>query len=161
LTDGSGKKLHVKLNKNVDSLMTHTTKSYKYKERNGNIYVNGRELCKSDGKTFLTYEDSTGAKHDLVLVNSLDSIQELMNSGEFNVISYNYTESNLKYLSKFSNVEIDSIDELKMLENKRIRQIITQLSIDKFNAFEDSLKLVAVRIPCQSQQSFAPMEIIA
>lgn len=61
--------------------------------------------------------------------------------------------------------EFDKEDELikTLLSNQEFEfnKDIVKNAKNRYDAFEQSLKFVGTRIPCQSMQSFAPMEIVA
>lgn len=191
LTDDSGRKLYVKLRDELAlNILQTSVKSTTYNSINDKIYYQGSELCSSNGKQFVSYTDTYGDKHDLVIIDDIDRVRELLNTKLFNNISRNYLTRNYKVLIneqygdqlinipvyKISNktgeeyiqyvniAEFNDtnsiIDALIIAENKKSDKRIQKIAEEKYKAFEKSLLFIGTRIPCQSMQSFTPMEIV-
>lgn len=187
LYDDTGKKLFVKY-KTKDDINCFPNDNYK--EIEGDIYYNGKKLFSSEGKKFVTYIDSNGNEHDTVIVDNSDRIKEIQNSKVFNNIEYNYQPNNYKQLIQLefgeglvqipvlkskvtpninpfyykniaefnSNEEI--IEALKTYHIRTFNDKISKIAKDKYEAFIKSLRFIGTRIPCQSMQSFMPLEVI-
>lgn len=100
LFDGTGKKLYVKIGgENLNNLYKDTlTPNSEFTTVDNSVYYNGNEIASSIGKKFYKYTDTSGNIHDLVIVENLDRLRELSNSGIYNNTSYNYTAANYKQL---------------------------------------------------------------
>ena len=184
LYDGTGNKLYVKLRKdnNIDILDKSSANS-NYKVVNGKVYFKDKEICSENGKQFITYNDGE-KQHDLVIIDDVDRFKEILNSGFFNHIHRNYRIDNYKDLvheefndsiillsniNKEGKIVIKNIAEYKtekdiirgLIINQKIKsdQEIWNLAKKRYESFIKSLNFIIVRIPCQSQQSFAPARI--
>ena len=187
LFDGTGNKLYVKLRTpNIPDLYNNSSPNSDYKIIEGDVYFNGKEVCSADGKQFITYIDDYGDSHNIAIVDSIDRLKELINSKKFTTVQRNYRLDNYRELVAEEFGEGTSIQLTSMNSNNKwsVRNIaefetaqdivaalaenqeyefdrrIVKLAKAKYNAFIKSLKFVGTRIPCQSMQSFAPMEII-
>lgn len=184
LYDGTGNKLYVKLRKdnNIDILDKSSANS-NYKVVNGKVYFKDKEICSENGKQFITYNDGE-KQHDLVIIDDIDRFKEILNSGFFNHIHRNYRIDNYEDLinEEFNKSEVlllnkndegkiitKNITEYKtkkdiirgLIINQKIKsdQEIWNLAKKRYESFIKSLNFIIVRIPCQSQQSFAPARI--
>lgn len=184
LYDGTGNKLYVKLRKdnNIDILDKSSANS-NYKVVNGKVYFKDKEICSENGKQFITYNDGE-KQHDLVIIDDIDRFKEILNSGFFNHVHRNYRIDNYKDLvheefndsiillsniNKEGKIVIRNIAEYKtekdiirgLIINQKIKsdQEIWNLAKKRYESFIKSLNFIIVRIPCQSQQSFAPAQI--
>lgn len=187
LFDGTGNKLYVKLRTpNISDLYPNSSPNSDYKTIEGDVYFEGEEICSSDGKQFITYTDDDGNNHNIAIIDSIDRVKELLNSKVFTTIQRNYrldnykelvaeefeegTSIQLSYLGDNNKWGVRNIAEFEgareivaaLAENQEYEfdKQIVRLAKAKYNSFEKSLKFVGTRIPCQSMQSFAPMEII-
>lgn len=187
LYNGTGNKLFVKY-KTKDDIDYYPNDNYK--EIEGSIYYNGKRLFSAEGKKFVTYIDSNNIEQDVVIVDTSDRIREIQNSGVFNNIEYNYQPNNFKKLVQLefgesiiqipvlkSKVKPDSnpfyykniadfetnediIKALNIYHERTFDDKISKIAEDKYNAFVKSLRFIGTRIPCQSMQSFMPIEIV-
>lgn len=187
LFDGTGNVLYVKLRTpQVSKLYQNSSPNSDYKTIEGDIYFDGKEICSADGKQFITYLDEDGKQRDVVIVDSVDRLQELKNSKVFPLVQRNYRVDNCKELVKeefgedvsiqlttrnkkdkwtVRNIaEFDNDQQIvnALAENQdySFDKYINKLAKRKYNSFIKSLNFVGTRIPCQSMQSFAPMEVI-
>lgn len=80
------------------------------------IYYGDDELCSSNRKLIRHYVNNRGETFDFIVVETLDDVREIQNSGIFQGLRANYTTSNWKDLLKlqFPNV----IDELGDIEGE-------------------------------------------
>jgi hypothetical protein len=152
------------------------------------VYYNEKEFSTNDEKQFYKYTDTNGNVHDLIIINSIDRLGELRKSGLINTYQFNYTSENTKKLLPYQfryNIENNipialhtrdsegnlheakinptadiSYVSLNQNEIYNFNQRIKQLAFNQYEAFEKSLLHVGTRIPSQSMQSFAPMEIV-
>ena len=152
------------------------------------VYYNEKEFSTNDEKQFYKYTDTNGNIHDLIIINSIDRLGELRKSGLINTYQFNYTSENTKKLLPYqfrynieNNIPITlhtrnsegnlheakinptadiSYVSLNQNEIYNFNQRIKQLAFNQYEAFEKSLLHVGTRIPSQSMQSFAPMEIV-
>lgn len=188
LFDGAGNKLYVKLrNPKVNELFTNSSLDSDYKIIDGSVYFNGNEICSSEGKQFLKYTDSDNVQHNVVIIDSVDRLKELENSKMFTYTHRNYRIDNYVDLVKEEFGEGTSIqltyrptgsrkyttsniaefnDKLEIIralaENQDYNwtKQIRKLAENKYKSFEKSLYFVGTRIPCQSMQSFMPVEVV-
>lgn len=188
LFDGAGNKLYVKLrNPKVNELFTNSSLDSDYKIIDGSVYFNGNEICSSEGKQFLKYTDSDNVQHNVVIIDSVDRLKELENSKMFTYTHRNYRIDNYIDLVKEEFGEGTSIqltyrptgsrkyttsniaefnDKLEIIralaENQDYNwtKQIRKLAENKYKSFEKSLYFVGTRIPCQSMQSFMPVEVV-
>lgn len=195
LFDGTGDKLYVKVGnpQTTEFYKNSLTPNSEFTIVDGRVYYNGNEVGSENGKAFYTYTDSSGEKHNFAIVDHVDRLLELRNSGIYNNYKYNYTKSNLDMLLniQFSNeltnnapitlsyyddfgevktrpiVNINTINTTtlqQMLEDNqaiRFTNRIKKIAESKYQAFIKSLNFVGTRIPCQSMQSFMPLEVVA
>lgn len=188
LFDGIGNKLYVKLRTpQVTDLYTNSSPNSDYKIIEGDVYFEGEEICSAEGKQFITYIDENGDQRNVVIIDTVDRLKELENSKAFSLTQRNYRLDNYKELvldefeegvsiqlntrgtnNKWTVKNIAEFDEAQQIVNALaenqdylFEQKISKLATAKYNSFEKSLKFVGTRIPCQSMQSFAPMEIVA
>lgn len=187
LFDGTGNKLYVKLRTpQVSDLYTNSSPNSDYKIIEGDVYYNSNEICSAEGKQFITYFDEDGNTRNVVIIDTIDRLKELENSKAFSLTQRNYRLDNYKQLAldefgegvsiqlntrgnnnkwtikniaEFENAQ-QIVNALAENQDYLFEQKITKLAQAKFNSFEKSLKFVGTRIPCQSMQSFAPMETI-
>lgn len=184
MTDGNGNKLYVKLRDNsCAQILESTSNMSDYLSVDGKIYYKGKELCSSDGKEFFIYNDGS-EEHNLVIVDSIDRFREIANTNLFTNIQRNYQPRNYVSLVNeefnggviqipvkvgkkiiYKNIaEFDTAEELmaalKQHKQYKFNKQIEKLAKDKYLAFEKSLLFIGTRIPCQSMQSFAPMEVV-
>lgn len=78
------------------------------------IYYGDDELCSSTRKSIRQYVNDAGQVFDFIIVESIDDIREIQNSGIFQGLRANYTKANWKELLKlqFPNV-IDSFGNIR------------------------------------------------
>lgn len=184
LTDGNGNKLYVKLRDNsCAQILESASNMSDYLSVDGKIYYKGKELCSSDGKEFFTYNDGS-EEHNLVIVDDIDRFREIVNTNLFTntqrnyqlrnyvpLIKEKYNENSIqipvkvrgkiiyKNIAEFETTE-ELLSALKQNEQYVFNRQIEKLAKDKYLAFEKSLLFIGTRIPCQSMQSFAPMEVV-
>jgi hypothetical protein len=105
LYDGQGAKLHVKiLPRDQWSKFKTGTSLYRNEEYvtvDNVIYHNGEELFAGEGKEIYTYVDSQNNASDLIIIDSIDRLQELINDGDYIYTYYNYTTDNYRELLQF------------------------------------------------------------
>ena len=189
LFDGTGKKLYVKIgDQNLNNLYKDTlTPNGDFTIVDNSVYYNGKEVASAEGKKFYKYTDTAGNTHDLVIVDNFERFSEINNSRIYNNYKYNYTLSNYKnlianqftsdnvtlsYYDDFGDVKTREILDYKSInpqvliqmlsdnQNIRFSNRIMKIADRKYKAFEQSLRFVGTRIPCQSMQSFMPMEVV-
>ena len=187
--DGTGKKLYVKIgDQNLNNLYKDTlTPNGDFTIVDNSVYYNGKEIASAEGKKFYKYTDTAGNIHDLVIVDNFERFSEINNSRIYNNYKYNYTLSNyenlivnqftsdnvtLSYYDDFGDVKTREILDYKSInpqvliqmlsdnQNIRFSNRIMKIADRKYKAFEQSLRFVGTRIPCQSMQSFMPMEVV-
>lgn len=66
----------------------------------GNIYYKDKVLCTADGKQFYTQPGVTNV-NNMVVLNSIEQLQELLDSDLFNRVEYNYNSNNLNEILKY------------------------------------------------------------
>lgn len=186
LFDGTGNKLYVKLRTpQINDLYPQSSPSDEYTSIEGDVYFNNEEICSSEGKQFITYTDNN-TNYNVVIIDTIDRLKELENSKAFSLVQRNYRLDNYKELvleefGEGTSIQLNTRESnnkwtiKNIAEFDRAQQIIGALAENqyylfdkkieklakaKYNSFEKSLKFVGTRIPCQSMQSFAPMEII-
>lgn len=189
LFDGTGKKLYVKIgDQNLNNLYKDTlTPNGDFTIVDNSVYYNGKEIASAEGKKFYKYTDTAGNTHDLVIVDNFERFSEINNSRIYNNYKYNYTLSNYKnlianqftsdnvtlsYYDDFGDIKTREILDYKSInpqvliqmlsdnQNIRFSNRIMKIADRKYKAFEQSLRFVGTRIPCQSMQSFMPMEVV-
>ena len=187
LFDGTGNKLYVKLRTpQVTNLYDNSSPNSDYKTIEGDVYFNGEEICSADGKQFITYFDENGEQRNVVIIDAIDRLKELENSKVFSLTQRNYRLDNYKELAldEFGegvSIQLNTRDANNRWTVKNIAELenaqqivnalaenqdyiferkIDRLAKAKFNSFEKSLKFVGTRIPCQSMQSFMPVEVV-
>lgn len=187
LFDGTGNKLYVKLRTpQTNELFAHSSPNSDYKIIEGDVYFKGEEICSSDGKQFISYIDSDNITRNVVIIDTIDRLRELEKSKVFSLTQRNYRLDNYKELvreqfgegtliqlstrgknNKWITRNIAEFDTANQIVNalaenqdREFENKIIKLSKAKYNSFEKSLRFVGTRIPCQSMQSFAPMEVI-
>lgn len=184
-----GKRLLVKFASNEDfaaiSDNTITYENDSFRVVNDIIFYNGQELGNSNGKHTYKYTDSeTEESYDLIVLNNPDNLNELLNTGLFDLHRYNYTDANYKNLlelqfgeqenielhitekgkSKFKIFDLEDPELIYALiddEQRRFEQRIATAASNKYAAFIKSLQFVGARIPTQSMQSFTAFEVVA
>lgn len=184
-----GKRLLIKFASNndfaaiVDDSITYENNNFRIV--NDIIFYNGKELGNSDGKKTYKYTDSeTNEEYDLIVLNNPDNLNELLNTGMFDIHRYNYTETNYKDLlelqfgeqenielkiqekgkSKFKTFDLEDPDLIYALidnESHQFQNRIRTAAKNKYDAFIKSLQFVGARIPTQNMQSFAALEVVA
>jgi hypothetical protein len=187
LFDGTGNKLYVKLRTpQTNELFSNSSPNSDYKVVEGDVYFNGEEICSADGKQFISYIDSDGIARNVVIIDTIDRLKELEKSKMFSLTQRNYRLDNYKELvleqfgegtsiqlstrnknNKWTIRNIAEFDTANQIVNalaenqdRELENNIIRLAKAKYDSFEKSLRFVGTRIPCQSMQSFAPMEII-
>ena len=195
LFDGTGDRLYVKVGnpQTTEFYKDSLTPNSEFTIVDNRVYYNGNDIGSADGKSFYTYTDTSGEKHNFVIVDHVDRLSELRNSGIYNNYKYNYTESNLdmllnvqfnseltnntpitlSYYDDFGEVKTRPIININTINTLTLRQMlddnqairftnrIKRIAETKYQTFLKSLKFVGTRIPCQSMQSFMPLEIVA
>lgn len=184
LYDGKGEKIYVKvlasqskeefdekctIYKSKLSLRSNTD----YVVIDGTIYHGTEELCSKDGKEVWVYEDESGNKFNLFIVDSYERLQELENTQEYIHREDNYTEENYQQLLELTNAKRNNpinptqwnsveelLDKLNTWENDAINKRKLKWAEQKYANFLKSLEFVGARIPCQNMTSFAPMEVV-
>lgn len=188
LYDGSGKKLYVKYRPKDNALLNlELYINDDYRSIDGSIYFEGKELFSSNGKEFYKYKDSNDNEFDIVVIDNNDRLREILNSHIYNFIDYNYNESNLDNLlsiefpdnpdqipiysegintpqyyrnrSEFESTQ-SVINALNIYHTVTLENKLSVLAKNKYESFLKSLRFIGTRIPCQSMQSFAPMEVV-
>lgn len=184
-----GKRLLVKFASNddfaalVDSSITYENDNFRTVDNI--IFYNGQELGNSDGKKTYKYHDANSNEdYDLIVLNNPNNLNELLNTGMFDIHRYNYTESNYRNLleiqfgeqenidlkitdknnkSKWKTFDLEDPDLIYALidnEQRQFQNRIANAAKNKYDAFIKSLQFVGARIPTQSMQSFAALEVV-
>lgn len=188
LFDGTGEKLYVKLKTdNISELYPNSSTTSDYKVIDNVVYHNSKEICSANGKQFINYLDDDNITRNVVIIDTIDRLHEIQNSKMFNVTQRNYRYDNYKQLveeefgignpiqltsrndkNKWTTRNIAEFENDKQIINALIEnqdyhfdKKIEKLAKAKYESFKKSLMFVGTRIPCQSMQSFAPMEIVA
>lgn len=146
------------------------------------IFYNGKELGNTDGKkTFKYIDPQTQEEFDGIVLNNPDNLNELLNTGMFDLHRYNYTEANYEKLVKLqfgeeTNIELQTapknvftefvltdpniVEALILDEQYRFESRLQTASKNKYDAFKKSLQFVGARIPTQNMQSFTAFEVV-
>ena len=80
-----------------------------FENRDGVIYFKDEELCSKGTKKFYKKNTPSGQEANIVVVNSLEDIDEILESSTFYDIRYNYTEDN--YITLAQHQFKDYLDE--------------------------------------------------
>lgn len=152
---------------------------------NGNsVWFEDLDITTPNGKLFKTYINDYGEKFDLISVNSIETYNELVDSGIFDTIEVmNYTDENLDILKQLQfgddtvaelhihpanywvtvETPIQNINkqQLELDWEIRKRELITKKASNMYDSFQKSLDIVGARIPTQAMQSFMPMRVVA
>jgi hypothetical protein len=97
----SGQKVFIMLGgveKNVKRLEGTRAKSNTIEKVGNKLFYENVELCGSEKKAVRQYIGEDGNIYDIVVVNNLDDVREIMNSGLFMGTRHNFTKDNLKDL---------------------------------------------------------------
>ena len=128
---------------------------------NGRIYHGDQEICSADRKHFGTYVDAQGEQHEYCWVETKEDLQELLKSSwtehhEMSITEH-YYRAVMDGKEEWTN---DLRIKLSSPERLRISNHINHLASARQIAFEESLKMIGTRIPCQNMTSFSAMEVI-
>ena len=110
LTGSNGERIFVALKSNHsdDEFLNGLRLTPAFEERDGMMYKDDAEICTKMNKKFYSTSSIEGEQY-IVLVDDLSEVEEMLDSGVYDSIRYNYTTSNQKDLFKFQFK--DNIDE--------------------------------------------------
>ena len=97
----SGERVFVMLggvDNNIERLKGTRAKSNTIEKVGNKLYHNDRELCSSNRKTIRQFVAEDGNSYDIIVVETLDDVNEIMNSGIFAGKRHNFTPENVKDL---------------------------------------------------------------
>lgn len=102
LTGSNGERVFVALKSNHsdDEFLKDLRLTPAFEERDGVMYKDGNEICTKMNKKFYSTSSIEGEQY-IVLVDDLSEVDEMLESGVYDSIRYNYTVSNQKDLFKY------------------------------------------------------------
>jgi len=185
LYDGD-EKFYIKLSKDPNGILSkyNISDNPKFTVNGDSVWYNDENVADSNGKQFKSFLNDYGEEYNLIVVDSIDSFNDLVDSNMFDQIQVlNYTPENFNLLKQirfennaFADLHLDSInywnttevsiadatlDNLKLDWEIRKRKMITDKASNMFDSFGRSLNLIGARIPTQAMQSFQPLEVVA
>jgi hypothetical protein len=102
LTGSNGERVFVALKSNHsdDEFLKDLRLTPTFEERDGIVYKDGNEICTKMNKKFYSTSSIEGEQY-IVLIDDLSEVDEMLESGVYDSIRYNYTVSNQKDLFKY------------------------------------------------------------
>lgn len=166
--------LLIKIGDYFDPSQFNLTRNRNIESVDGQLIYADMELCSEDGKKRYSYVSDNNKEYNILVVNTADELTDILESDAVDTYKFNVTgsESSNNWLTIAKYVDPngaiyaaptaqESFDSLKEGLRHDFEQRLRRLSVQRFNAFKQSLNLVGARIPTQAMQSFMPMRIVA
>ena len=179
-------KFYIKLFKDPNEILSkyNISDNPKFTVNGDSVWYNDENIANSKGKQFKSFLNDYGEEYNLIVIDSIESYNNLIDSNIFDQIQVlNYTPENFDLLKQirfennaFADLHLDSInywnttelsisdatiDNLKLDWEIRKRKMISDKASNMFDSFGRSLNLIGARIPTQAMQSFQPLEVVA
>ena len=145
--------------------------------RNRNIEIlddtyilNGTVLCSTEGKKKFVYLADNNNEYNVIVVDSNEALNDLLDSDIVDTYNVNLTPKNLTVIGKYFDPQgqyavvgdpVKTWGQLNAHFEETFENHQMRLAEQRFHAFKQSLNLVGARIPTQAMQSFMPLRVVA
>lgn len=157
----------IKIGDKVDQRLTRNRKIEILDDK---YILNGAVFCSAEGKKKFTYLADNNNEYNVIVVNSKEALDDLLDSDTVDTYKVNLTPENLVPIGKYFDPNGERVIEgdwqktwgqFRDYFRDTFETQQQKLAEQRFEAFKQSLNLVGARIPTQAMQSFMPLKVIA